>query len=629
MNLINDTVLAGSSGINPSLMLLSPDRIGKPLVLSRFPAGHSIYALAFSRSFTRIAAGTRAGYLRVFDNLTTRPEENTEQLPIIFDVFHTPSITSLAFLTNDLLASGSVDGSIKFWSVSGNCQLAHIDAHKGGVFAIRSLGTLFLASIGADAVMKVWDIDTMKCQYQSLPFGLPDIAALISLDYDCQSGMLMHPASDGQIFLYDIRNDFYLKKVRAHTGQCIALSCSNEYIATGGCEDSIIKIFTGSLNELIAQKTLSKGILSLAWADDITLAAVTTDFKGHFFRLEKSQLLELGSFFNYDLRTVTGRNCELVYKDRVAGDQSWRDEKIKSASKLLTQKQLNSEFFDFLGELVKRGFRTEVLVLICAAASKSSQLLIRLKALMALSEVYEDTEESVEFYFILAATLEQLHEPQLAKVYLGKILSGSQGRDDIEGMALKIESSPFMRISPDDIIRGDINNEHKFAFELNKYTFLKKKFNWSVAFIAGKKSSVNHDIDTSPIIRNLISMADSDVMSKGSRSNDRKIFSDGQIKDSCCIYLYKFKSDVSIYFVLEVESNSQGFCFRPYGVIEFGSLDVNDSIDSDLFNKHVEDIWHKLNNGKIKQWFNNKSIGIHNYIRQSAGKVIVSKDDEF
>lgn len=611
-------------------MVLSKDSTDKPFVLSRFPGGHSIYALALSGSLSRLAAGTRAGYLRVFDTSSQSSLGDAGDLPVIFDVFHPPSITSLAFLTDDILVSGSLDGRIKFWSISGKSQLAQIEAHPGGVFAVRGLGTLVLASIGADAVMKVWDLDTLCCEYQSPQFPLPKIAALISLDYDCQSGHLMHPTGEGQVWLYGVHNSFDLKKTDVHVGSCTALSCANGYIATGGCDEGCLRIFTSGLQELVVQKTLSSGILSLAWSGDNTVAVVRSDFTGAFFQLEKGQIREIGSFAVHDLRSVAARNCERTNQTRKNSDWSWRNERIEAAIRLLTQHQVASEFCDLLSELGQRNFQTEVLMLISAAASLPHQLLIRLSALIALSKLKERASETLDIDYSLAETLELLHEPQIAQVYADKVSSQDAHYPGLSGLIENIESSSYRNISPQYHIRCDLCNERKLAFEVKKYTLLQKKFVWPVTFLTGKKTVVHQDIDMSVIVEDLVARVTSPkIVSEGFGSDGRKLFSGGRIKDSRCLYGYEYEGDIPIYFALELEETTEGFCYRPYGVIEFARLRIDASVDYDIFNRSVQNTWLQLKNSDIRKWFHNKAKEVNQTIRQSAGKLIVTKEDEF
>ena len=153
-------VFAGGGSKNPSLMMWpKPGEETNPTIVSRFNQGYSVYALAVSPGASRIAAGTKAGLLQVHALSDFQVSENSTPL---FEVFHQPGIVSLAFCTDDILASGGLNGKIKIWSVTQKRQLAEIQAHTNGVFALRRLGSLVLASIGGDNILRIWDLDTLE-----------------------------------------------------------------------------------------------------------------------------------------------------------------------------------------------------------------------------------------------------------------------------------------------------------------------------------------------------------------------------------------------------------------------------------------------------------------------------------
>jgi WD40 repeat protein len=133
----------------------------KSIPLAKFGIGYSIYALAVSPNGTRIAAGTRAGLLRVLtiDESSSKPSH----VPI-FEVFHgkdlSTGVMALSFLTDSLLVSAGQNGWIRVWDIKRGVCEAEWSAHPGGVVAIRPIGSLVLGSIGMDGVLRVWDLDS-------------------------------------------------------------------------------------------------------------------------------------------------------------------------------------------------------------------------------------------------------------------------------------------------------------------------------------------------------------------------------------------------------------------------------------------------------------------------------------
>ena len=73
---------------------------------------------------------------------------------------HEKSVKSLALLSEDLLASGSCDSSIKIWNLTTALAIKTLNEHKGCVNALISLEYLnktYLISASDDSTIKVWN----------------------------------------------------------------------------------------------------------------------------------------------------------------------------------------------------------------------------------------------------------------------------------------------------------------------------------------------------------------------------------------------------------------------------------------------------------------------------------------
>lgn len=201
--MVDEVLFCGTGSEQASLLMwTNPRHTAGPQTVSRFPRGYSIYGLAVSPNATRVAVGPKGGLLRVLGLMDGKA---TVDSPPLFEVFHPPAVVSLAFCTDDILASGGLDGRIRLWSVSRGRPLGEMVAHQGGVFALCRIGSLVLASIGADAVLRVWDLDSLEARFESEPFDLPRIPALTTVDYSPSVGLLAHPAQTGNLYLYDVK----------------------------------------------------------------------------------------------------------------------------------------------------------------------------------------------------------------------------------------------------------------------------------------------------------------------------------------------------------------------------------------------------------------------------------------
>jgi len=78
---------------------------------------------------------------------------------------HTAPVRFVSFsLVGDLLASASVEGSVRIFSIKGERELLSLDGHGGkGVTSVRfgvRDGKLLLASAGEDGIVRLWNVET-------------------------------------------------------------------------------------------------------------------------------------------------------------------------------------------------------------------------------------------------------------------------------------------------------------------------------------------------------------------------------------------------------------------------------------------------------------------------------------
>ena len=633
MILDNHTILAGTGSHSSRFLALSFDNGKKTTVLSQFPRGHSVYAIAVSAGMARIAAGTKAGYLRVFNIADKQPsdEQDDKELAAIFDVFHMPAITTLSFLTEDIIASGGLDGVIKLWSISQKCQLAGIEAHTGGVFAIRSLGSLVLASIGSDGILKIWDMDSLKCEYESEQFSLPGISALVSLDYESQSGLLMHPCGSGEICVYDTNNNFAKQIVKAHTGDFTALACGDGYIATAGMDDATIKIWSSGLKTIIAQNSLSSPVLSVGWVGRDSIMTISSLYEARSWRLDGNKLLPGDGITDVDLRTVYGMPSEIMFRGNLKTNLSWRNERLSLALELISHGDKKVELCDILNQLAQRGYTVESLILLADAAESQGKILLKLEAYLALAEILGDCSASVPVLYGLALLLEKLKEPQLAGVFWERILLLEPGNNDVKQHILQMGVQPITQLCPENDIRGDLMTDQAFLQEVHKYTILGNKFAWRTIFSVGKQMSFGYCLDIEKVAEVIQrQLTDENVSIYSSELTDIKIFSDGRLRNTKWLYAAKQDEQFPLFFALEIKKSGASIEFLPYGVLEFDRLLKSESLSVVEHNSRVEDIWRMLQkSAEGKKWLQMVTALSARAISSMAGKVMALRDDEY
>ena len=603
---IANTVFAGGGGKKPPLMVWSNLNEGaKPQIISRFSYDYSVYALAVSPNGTRIAAGTRAGLLRVHALSNFQAPENS---PALFEVYHPPSVTALAFLTDDILASGGLDGKIKFWSIAEKSQLAEIDAHTDGVFALRQMGSLVLASIGGDNVLRVWDMDTLEKRYESEPFDLPEISALTTMGYSFVSSLLMHPSRNGDLHVYDPGNDFAKRVVHVHEGSFSAVACGSECVITAG-SDTMMKLWPSSMDtdEPIAENSAPLGIFTAAWAGTGSVLVGYSDGSGQIWKVD-GELLPGPRFGEFDLRTTIGLPADLVSRSQLKINKQWRDKKLSQAKDMLSDSDNRSKIAGIAEELYYRGFSVEAALILADAATAQNKPFWELECRFTLVDGLGNSKVALPSLYALGKLLRKLKEPKLAQEYFEKIRQIDQDYLDVNKQIESLRSEPLMHLSPDKDVRGDLLKKGQFLHELEKSTILNKKFSWQVVVKMGKGLVSDTHLDNQEVtdsVSKAIEKSKSDVSSVDLRQV--LLFSDKRLKDITWVYVLPDKEGSPISFALENRSTTRGSKFTPYVIFDTKQLKISAEISAKEHNQHVEDAWKKFcsSSDDTKNWLNN------------------------
>jgi WD40 repeat protein/serine/threonine protein kinase/DNA-binding XRE family transcriptional regulator len=144
----------GSSDSTIKIWRLSPDG-GQELMTLSGQRGH-IGIVRFSPDGSTLASVSFDGTLRVWD---INPEGSREVLTL---ARHEDAIRSIAFSpSNDHLASASFDGTVHIWDWKTGELIHNLDQHYGQVYAVGfSPDGKYLATGGEDFTLRVWEVDS-------------------------------------------------------------------------------------------------------------------------------------------------------------------------------------------------------------------------------------------------------------------------------------------------------------------------------------------------------------------------------------------------------------------------------------------------------------------------------------
>ena len=72
---------------------------------------------------------------------------------------HSDAVTSLAFDSNNLLASGSKDETIKLWNITNGNEIREPSKHDGWVMTVAFDKNNILAACSYGNTIKLWDVN--------------------------------------------------------------------------------------------------------------------------------------------------------------------------------------------------------------------------------------------------------------------------------------------------------------------------------------------------------------------------------------------------------------------------------------------------------------------------------------
>lgn len=83
---------------------------------------------------------------------------------------HTGEVRSLDFRADsNVLASGSLDGTIRLWDMNATKEIKSFAAHGGGVHSVMFAQNGFIASAGRDVRVKLWNGNgELQSEFQGL-----------------------------------------------------------------------------------------------------------------------------------------------------------------------------------------------------------------------------------------------------------------------------------------------------------------------------------------------------------------------------------------------------------------------------------------------------------------------------
>lgn len=568
------------------------------ILLSRFPRGYSVYETAISPQGTRVAAGTRTGFLRVHSLTNYR---GIEDCPAVFETYHMPSVDSLAFSTESILASGGQKGIIKLWSLVEKRQVGEIIAHPGGVLAMCSLGSLMLASIGADCRMRVWDLDSLEQVHESEVFPLPKLAALTSLDYNPTNGLLMHPSQTGHICIYNVKDSFKKTTVKAHDCGFVAICSGQKGIITGGLEDSKICLWSSDMQKMLASSSVSAGIITAAWAGNEYVLTGLQNGAVLIWRVQDNQLCSQ-KIYASDIRSSVGLPMKAVTEKSILEENQWRDSKITEARSIIPPSDPNSmhQFTSIIENLNNHGFSLESSLLMAEAAKQMNRPLWELELRLKQIEALGDNELSLPCRYALAELLEKMNESKTALSQFEKIIEIQPDYKDTELRIDKLKRHPLIDNCDNNYVRADIVPIETLSQEIEKYKILDRKFEHRVIYGKDRNIHIKLDAEFAEIFDCVRDALLKSANNCGEIHSERiNILEPNRFRKAHWICVSNKDAFPGLAFGLEVLITAPTIQFNGYAVFDPDKVDTSKTDSAFQYDDFISNAWSRLQTDSV------------------------------
>lgn len=192
---------------------------------------------------------------------------------------HTSTVTSFAWLkAGRLLASGSEDCTVGIWSLDDRTCLGLMSGHAGPVSSVRWASNGMLASCSLDWTVRIWDaLSQTTLQIHESDDG----QQLLDLAWDAHSDQFYVGAKSGknviEVLILNVHSGFLERKLGWDYGSGVTLDCSlngRVVCASGGAREhsGIIRICDPNLDASPFTPRTHQGKLYLAGGQSVSSA---------------------------------------------------------------------------------------------------------------------------------------------------------------------------------------------------------------------------------------------------------------------------------------------------------------------------------------------------------------------
>ena len=161
---------------------------------------------------------------------------------------HRGDVLCLSHVSADMIASGSIDGTVRIWDTKSGVPLSVLN-HSSAVNCIVAAGPSTIVTGSEDGVLAVWDAITGQCLTR-----MTGHTAAITCISALQNGLIVSGSADEVICIWDVvvpAREKPLRILKGHIGRvcCIAVLPNGNIVS--GSTDKTVRIWNANTGEMI------------------------------------------------------------------------------------------------------------------------------------------------------------------------------------------------------------------------------------------------------------------------------------------------------------------------------------------------------------------------------------------
>lgn len=470
----------GTGGGSPGLATLG--REGQAAPAAALEPGSSVYAVAVSPGAAHVAAGTRGRPpAETFGRVVVwkRQADGALGKQPVLACFQPTSVTALDFVTDEVAVSGGLDGQLLVWDVRSPARAAAtIPAHQGPVWAVRSLSSSLLATLGADGFMRLWDLDRRSCTWQLPdPGGAPAFQGFLGLGFAPELNLLVSHYPSGAVLATEMPDGRPGKSSRLAVPPAGVVALAGERAVTADCHQLVLRAVPLRPGFSPREARVDRRVLAVVPVGFARVVVVFADGTASFWRLDPA--LEPEAVLPVrDVRSGSGPprafQLEEVKRKRAADGDALLARAREAA--------LTGRIEDLQGQLdglIAGGLGVEAFTLLAEACLKQGRTLWALRAQLALAASLPPDPWCAPHLYALADLLQTIREPERAREWFLKAAACDPGFRDAAARTAQLDGQRAASATPISVVRDDLGGTPDGArAEIEKLAILGESWRW-------------------------------------------------------------------------------------------------------------------------------------------------------